>query len=450
MSIDAKYLVLGRQTFRTNTGVQVRGAFNTASAQLFAIPEKLAQRLSADPTSLTSEQISNLENSGVVASAESGNHFNDRLINESTDLAVRTFVLMPTPACNMGCSYCGQIHQGKSLKQGYVDLVAPRILDVIQSPETAEVNVNWFGGEPLLAMKEIVSLSQILKPAADKYNVELKSQLTTNGSLFSPEVLRKLILDGGITRIDVTVDGPKSVHDASRRMKNGSSTYDRILDSLQWLQDQTWSGTCQIGIRTNVVEESIPYIDEMLVDFRARGLGGKNGPMLQIAPVHEWGAGIEAHEPTIARFAAAELRWLEYCARSDLNYLPLPGPSEGPCSAGKLGTETIDPDGYIFDCVEYPLTRGAKVFLSIGKRPPEGSQPRDAGTLDADMPWQRPASGPQCHKCNLYPVCGGACALSRSKGQAHCPSMRYNFEERIDIAMLRKYGDFEKADADAG
>lgn len=433
----SRYLKLGRRTFTNDRGAQVRGAFNTANARLCAISESLARSIEDPRVELTLGQLRALERAELVGSSDTGVAFGARLEQAAADERVRKFVLLPTPACNMGCDYCGQLHSGRSLKQGYADIVVPRISSVIESPETTEVHVNWFGGEPLLAMKEILLIAETLRPLAEKNAVIYRSQVTTNGSLFSPDLLEQLIVRAGVTRIDVTVDGPKDIHDASRKMKNGKSTYETILSNLQWLMNQTWSASCQIAIRTNVTEESIPHVEELLNDLADRGLTGARGPMLQIAPVHQWGDGLEARQLAIDKFAAAEIRWLALCADRDLNYFALPQLAPDPCSAGRLGTETIDHEGHLFDCVEYPLTPRSRVLLSIGRRPPEGATLRPESDLTSSMPWREPSEGPQCQSCDLFPVCGGACALSRAKGQAHCPSMRHNFPERIDAALHR-------------
>ena len=439
MTSRLHYVILGRRSFRSPDGRSVRGAFDSRTASLFALPEELAQVLEDPRKELTRAQEAALSRADLLADPAAGASYLSDLESASSDLTVRTFILMPTPACNMGCHYCGQTHSGRSLKARYADLVVPRISAAIAEPVTRVVNVNWFGGEPLLAQQEIFAISAILIPKARKHNVTYQSQLTTNGSLFTTSLLRELTTAAGVTRIDVTVDGPKAIHDASRKMKNGSSTYDRILTGVKSALGQPWAADCEFVIRTNVTMESLPHVTEYLQDLAARGLTGPNGPSLQIAPVHKWGVGTDAYELSVAAFAAAEIGWFNLAVDLDLNFWPLPGLAAEPCSAGQRGAETIDPQGLVYDCPELPLRQSGPVFVPLSRRPAEPAGARPIGALMSDMTWSTAIGTPPCRSCSLLPVCGGACALSRATGQAECPSMKHNFRERIDVALRRAF-----------
>lgn len=374
---------------------------------------------------------------GLLTDAGAAGSFLHGLQCASEDLSTRTFILMPTPACNMGCDYCGQNHNGHSLKARYEELVVPRISAAIGDPATRIVNIDWFGGEPLLAKAELFSIASRLMAEAQEHSVEYRSQLTTNGSMFTTSLLRQLIVDAGVTRIDVTVDGPRRIHDLSRKMKNGSSTYDRILDSARGALAEPWSDSCRFIIRTNVTMETLPHVPEYLRDLAARGLNGPSGPVVQIAPVHQWGVGTDAYDMAVGAFAEAEIEWLNLAVDLDVNYLPLPALADEPCSAGHQGTETIDPRGTVYDCPELALRPSTPVFVPLGHRPQADARARPDGALMADMTWSTTIESPPCRSCPLLPVCGGACALSRAQGQAQCPSMKHNFPDRVDVAVRR-------------
>lgn len=414
----------------------MRGAFDTSRASIFVLPEQLAQGIEEN-REFSRAEVAALSRAGLLATAGVSDSYLRDLESASDDLSTRTFILMPTPACNMGCSYCGQLHAGKSLKSRYEELVVPRIRSVIGQEETRVVNIDWFGGEPLLAQAELFPIARRLIAEARAHDVTYRSQLTTNGSLFTPSLLHRLVVDAGVTRVDVTIDGPQRVHDASRRMKNGTSTYDRILTSVKSALEQSWSSSCDFIFRTNVTTESLPFVSEYLNDIAERGLGGPEGPQLQIAPVHDWGVGTDAYGVSVAAFAAAEIEWFNLAVDLDLNLFPLPTLASEPCSAGHRGTETIDPKGTTYDCPELALRPAGPVFVPLSRAPREHSQPRPDGALMREMTWSTGIESPPCRSCSLLPVCGGACALSRSRGQAQCPTMRHNFPDRIDAALRR-------------
>ena len=43
----------------------------------------------------------------------------------------------------------------------------------------------------------------------------------------------------------------------------------------------------------------------------------------------------------------------------------------------------------------------------------------------------------QCARCPLLPVCGGSCPKLWQEGHLPCPSLRFNWNERLDLAAAR-------------
>src|ERR1035437_3850684 len=93
-----------------------------------------------------------------------------------------SLTILPTNSCNMRCPYCFE----GSAKPKYGKM--PEIIqEAIASFVEKEVNddpvkfkrigVSWFGGEPLLALDEIQTLSMKLIKIAKKYNIEYKSNI---------------------------------------------------------------------------------------------------------------------------------------------------------------------------------------------------------------------------------------------------------------------------------
>jgi len=99
--------------------------------------------------------------------------------------------------------------------------------------DTSYANLSFYGGEPLL---EFDLIKMCIEYAQKKFEGKLLTlNLTTNGSLLTPEILRYLIKN------DVTVlfsiDGPKEIHDKSRKMPDGEGTFDLIYKNIQNLYD---------------------------------------------------------------------------------------------------------------------------------------------------------------------------------------------------------------------
>ena len=54
--------------------------------------------------------------------------------------------------------------------------------------------------------------------------------MTTNGSLLSDSVIEYLV-DNKVM-LTVSLDGPKSIHDRNRHLKNGMGTYDMVMENV--------------------------------------------------------------------------------------------------------------------------------------------------------------------------------------------------------------------------
>lgn len=75
---------------------------------------------------------------------------------------------------------------------------------------------NWYhSGEPLLAMDIIESMSVRIMEICKKAKRKYISDITTNGYLLSLDVFRKL-LDLNVIEYQITIDGPKEIHDAKK------------------------------------------------------------------------------------------------------------------------------------------------------------------------------------------------------------------------------------------
>ena len=110
----------------------------------------------------------------------------------SADPARRGFTIMVTGYCNMACGYCGQEHHRAAVQTARVQRIAERVEATIADGATREVEVVWFGGEPLLALRLVRELSARFVAAASRHGVGYSARMATNGSLLTVATLRQL------------------------------------------------------------------------------------------------------------------------------------------------------------------------------------------------------------------------------------------------------------------
>ncbi len=136
--------------------------------------------------------------------------------------------------CNLACKYCfaeeGEYHGGarelmslETGKKAFDFLVA-------QSGNRRNLEVDFFGGEPLLnwqVVKDLVAYGHELEQTHDKH---FRFTMTTNGVLLNDEIMD--FCNKEMKNVVLSIDGRKEVHDRMRPFRGGQGSYDIILPKL--------------------------------------------------------------------------------------------------------------------------------------------------------------------------------------------------------------------------
>ena len=136
--------------------------------------------------------------------------------------------------CNMCCKYCfageGEYSGDRSLMSFEV---GKRALDFLieQSGSRKNLEVDFFGGEPLLnfdVVKQLVAYARSIEKEKGK---NFRFTLTTNGVLLNDEVMEWANKE--CYNVVLSLDGRKETNDRMRRTRNDKGTYDLILPKFQ-------------------------------------------------------------------------------------------------------------------------------------------------------------------------------------------------------------------------
>lgn len=140
--------------------------------------------------------------------------------------------------CNLACKYC---FAGKGDYDGPKGLMSletgKRALDFLveQSGNRKNLEVDFFGGEPLLnweVCKELVKYGRSLEKENNK---NFRFTITTNGLLINDDVIDFCNREMG--NVVLSLDGRKKTNDAMRVAKNGTGSYDLIVDKFKKFAD---------------------------------------------------------------------------------------------------------------------------------------------------------------------------------------------------------------------
>lgn len=138
------------------------------------------------------DSLSDLISLGVVAE---GAKDYDIVPREVEGSALSTLVLTLTTGCNLGCSYCYREDLTTPRKASVMDAETGRkAIDLLfrEAGEREQVNVVFFGGEPLTRFPLIKELVEYAEGCAATRGKKVDFSLTTNATLLTDEALMKL------------------------------------------------------------------------------------------------------------------------------------------------------------------------------------------------------------------------------------------------------------------
>ncbi len=176
-------------------------------------------------------------------------------------------IILPTEKCNLRCTYCYEDFSiGRILPevvQGIKRLISKRGRDL------RVLHLSWFGGEPLLAPREIEEVCRHAQSVAQE-NAELsyQSSMTTNGVLLDLPMAHRMARVG-VHSYQISLDGPAPMHDQSRVTVSGDGTYDSIWRNLCALADSDidFNVNLRIHYRADTWRELFPLLDSIKTRF---------------------------------------------------------------------------------------------------------------------------------------------------------------------------------------
>ncbi len=189
---------------------------------------------------------------------------NQESLEQKLDFCPSATTLLLTTSCNLRCVYCYS-DAGEVPPKNMDFETAKKAIDFISS-NTAKSEKEYFdvcfhgGGEPFVAwplMSKIVSYSQ---SKADEIRKDVKFTSATNGVLNKKQL--EWILSNKIN-LSLSFDGPRHIHDKQRPMKDGSSSYDLVLETVKFLE----SNDLTYGIRATITNDSVNRLQDIISFF---------------------------------------------------------------------------------------------------------------------------------------------------------------------------------------
>jgi uncharacterized protein len=184
---------------------------------------------------------------------------------------INQVILKIASRCNLNCSYCYLYnHEDSSWRERakfISDVVFDRALEVIryycQRPPARQVAILFHGGEPTLVgptrLRDLAARARsVLGPSLASIGIQ------TNGTLLTAKMVEAIAHSG--INVGISLDGPASIHDATRVTHTNRGSYAATIQGLQRLRGA--------NLEPGVLCVVNPYTsgEDVYIHFRQLGL----------------------------------------------------------------------------------------------------------------------------------------------------------------------------------
>ena len=178
------------------------------------------------------EDIKALEAAGKLFSKDAYEGLARTYKNNSK--VIKALCLHVAHTCNLNCSYCfasqGKYQGDRALMSYEVGKQAFDFL-IANSGTRRNLEVDFFGGEPLMNWDVVKKLVAYARSIEKQYNKNFRFTLTTNGMLVDDEVIE--FANREMSNVVLSLDGRREVNDHFRRDYMGRGSYDTIVPKFQ-------------------------------------------------------------------------------------------------------------------------------------------------------------------------------------------------------------------------
>ena len=339
-------------------------------------------------------------------------------VNDPNSFFTKIYFL-PTTKCNFSCSYCFEKNMKKdTMSLNLIDNSIDLISDYIIKNRITDVEIELFGGEPTLYWNNIFRFLDKLE-ACFKHNlVNYYVSMTTNGYLLNDSEINEM-MKFNWKKVQITVDGPSTIHDGRRTLKNGAPSFDIIISNIKKILER--DNHPEVILRVNVDINNYKSIPELL-EYLSIGFNPQD-MHLSLSPVTGNG------NLTIPEDLWANIFIELYKKAVQLGFkLPSYYTYCGLCAAKVQNSFVLNPDGHIYKCTEL---MDSKVF-SLG-RIENGINNKNLNLLAYRNQYE------DCFKkgCSFIPLCHMGCRSESYKaGDISKPDCHYDLIMYINESLI--------------
>lgn len=316
--------------------------------------------------------------------------------------------------CNLRCSYCfaGTGDFGTGQRTMLDEATGRKAIDflIAASGPRHNLDIDFFGGEPLLNWPVVVALTHYAEEAGRKAGKNMRLTITTNAVLLDDE--KTAFINQHMKNCVLSVDGRPEVHDRMRPDAGGKGSYERVMKPvLRFVRER---GNLEYYVRGTYTRHNLDFGSDVL-HFADLGID-----QISVEPVVAAdGSGYEIRNEDVPTILAEYERLARiYIERREagnpFNFFHFMIDTEdGPCAYKRLkgcgvGTEycAVTPEGDIYPCHQFV---GKPQFRmgSVHDEPIQLDTKLSAAFGELMVP-----NKPACEACWSRYFCSGGCAAN--------------------------------------
>lgn len=185
-------------------------------------------------------------------------------------LSQRKIVIVPSLDCNYRCVYCFERPLQNKLDPNSISIMDKETVDKVYSAiaelrdcgNVIDTQLLLYGGEPLNASNKKIVFEIVEKGIREGFSFTA----ITNGH--DLDVYLPLLGKGKIANIQVSIDGPKLIHDKLRISRDGTSSFDKVIMNIKRVLVET---DTMIEIRVHINKGNIGHFAELIDTFSNEG-----------------------------------------------------------------------------------------------------------------------------------------------------------------------------------
>lgn len=183
---------------------------------------------------------------------------------EKLSSPIKSVCLNVAHDCNLRCKYCfaseGKFGCGK--RELMPPETAKKAIDFLiqKSGNIRNLELDFFGGEPLLNWNVVTETVKYARSLEKKYNKNFRFTLTTNGMLLNDEKID--FINKEIYDVVLSLDGRKETNDRFRIGKNKQGSYDLIVPKFQKLVSKR--GSKQYYVRGTYTKKNLDFSSDLM------------------------------------------------------------------------------------------------------------------------------------------------------------------------------------------